>query len=399
VGHDFRPDYLRLGDVVARLGHPPVAALTATASPPVRAEIAARLELTDPVEVVRGFDRPNLDLRVVRHTDGVAKRRAVVDDVVAGPRPALVYVARRKAAERYAEALRGRGVVAAAYHAGLPAGERERVHRDFLGGRLDVVVAASAFGMGIDKPDVRAVVHADPPGSIDAYYQEIGRAGRDGLPATAVLHYRPEDLGLRRFFSAARAAVDDVAALLAALRARPGPAAEAELRVPGLTSRRLTRALQALLDVGAARRIDGGVVAVGRRAVADVTTAVRERAAARQRVELTRVEMMRGYAEVTTCRRAFLLGYFGEHHPGGCGGCDVCRRGADLVGAATAPGRAPSVAFAPHDRVVHARWGEGTVLRVEEDRVTVFFPDQGYRTLDIDVVAERGLLREPPEDG
>ncbi|MFI6732391.1 RecQ family ATP-dependent DNA helicase [Nonomuraea sp. NPDC050451] len=198
-GHDFRPDYLRLGSVAEALGRPVIAALTATAAPPVRAEIAERLGMRKPVEIVQGFDRPNIWLEVRRVLDGPAPE--IVAAVAAEPMPGIVYTASRKQTGRLTGLLAEAGIRVAAYHAGLRRAERDEVHGRFMGGDLDVVVATSAFGMGIDKPDVRFVFHAEIPGSPDAYYQEVGRAGRDGEAARAMLFYRPEDLALQRYFT------------------------------------------------------------------------------------------------------------------------------------------------------------------------------------------------------
>lgn len=208
-GHDFRPEYLRLGQVVERIGRPPVLALTASAAAPVRKDIVARLGMREVREIVTGFDRPNIDLEVIAFRDVAAKRRAVVERAAAEAKPGLVYAATRREAEDYAEELGLLGLDTAAYHAGLSAQERSDVHDRFMEGALDVVVATSAFGMGIDKPDVRFVLHASAPGSLDAYYQETGRAGRDGKPARAILAYRPKDLG--RFFASGRQDQDTVA--------------------------------------------------------------------------------------------------------------------------------------------------------------------------------------------
>ena len=201
-GHDFRPDYLRLGDAIAALDHPTVLALTATAGPLVREEIVERLGLRDPAIVVRGFDRPNIVLEVERFHEAHHKDQSLLERVAGSPRPGIVYAATRRRTEELAQALAARGLAARAYHAGLGRHDREAAERAFMGGELDAIVATTAFGMGIDKPDVRWVVHAEIPESLDAYYQELGRAGRDGEPAEAVLFYRPEDLGLRRFFAA-----------------------------------------------------------------------------------------------------------------------------------------------------------------------------------------------------
>ena len=196
-GHDFRPDYLRLGPVIERLGHPTVIALTATAALPVRRDIVDRLDMREHREVIASFDRPNLHLAVQRFTDDADKRHCILTRVctLAGDsatRCGLVYAGSRKDTDFYAGELAHCGLRVAAYHAGMRAADRERVHEQFLAGDLDVVVATSAFGMGIDKPDVRFVAHASVPESLDAYYQQIGRAGRDGQPAEITLFYRPE---------------------------------------------------------------------------------------------------------------------------------------------------------------------------------------------------------------
>jgi ATP-dependent DNA helicase RecQ len=261
-GHDFRPDYLRIGAAVDRLGRPPVLALTATAGGPVRDDIVAHLGLRDPARVVTGFDRPNLHLEVRTFTTGDGKRDAVLEWAAAARRPGLVYAATRADAERYAAGLAERGVRAAAYHAGLPAAERRRVHEDFLGGRTDVVAATSAFGMGIDKPDVRFVAHASVPDSLDSYYQQIGRGGRDGERADAVLFYRTEDLGLQRFLTSGGTGGDDARAAATALRGRDRPATADEVaEEAGLSHRAAVAALDLLERAGAvATGEDGGLV-------------------------------------------------------------------------------------------------------------------------------------------
>src|SRR3954452_3419499 len=193
-GHDFRPDYLRLGAVIEALGRPTVLALTATAAPPVRDEIVQRLGLRDAEVIVRGFDRPNLRFAVEPfHGEHASarKQRALTDRIAASPPPGIVYVATRREASALADALCERGLRAAAYHAGMRAAERDAVQERFMDGDVDVVAATIAFGMGIDKHDVRWVFHAEVSESPDAYYQEVGRAGRDGDPADSVLFYRP----------------------------------------------------------------------------------------------------------------------------------------------------------------------------------------------------------------
>ena len=205
-GHDFRPEYLELGGILAELAAPRVLACTATATPIVRDEILARLGLpADTPQIVQGFARPNLALRAAE-VDGPRSRARRVDALLAealglpgaGGGTAILYAATRRDTEAEASRLGAAGWAAVAYHAGLEGARRQEIQRAFATGQVEVVVATNAFGMGIDRPDVRAVGHLAPPGSIEAYYQEVGRAGRDGRPAIGLLLTSPGDLGLRR---------------------------------------------------------------------------------------------------------------------------------------------------------------------------------------------------------
>jgi len=203
-GHDFRPDYRRLTQAAeacrrsdGRPGRPPIAAFTATATPEVRTDIVDLLGLIEPTVVVAGFDRPNIALHV-RPVSGDIEKQQLLPALVGSGR-ALVYASTRKKAEAAAETLRTCGIDAAAYHAGLADAERSAVQERFASGALRIVCATNAFGMGIDRPDVETVVHVDIPGSLEAYYQEIGRAGRDGRQASATLLWNYADVKTREF--------------------------------------------------------------------------------------------------------------------------------------------------------------------------------------------------------
>ncbi|HUQ91081.1 MAG TPA: ATP-dependent DNA helicase RecQ [Bryobacteraceae bacterium] len=305
-GHSFRPDYLTLGTALENLGHPTVLALTATASPNVREEIVQRLGLRDALVLVRGFDRPNIHLRVDYYQTAGEKLEALTRRIAFAEKPGIVYVATRKSAEAVKGALVELGVKTQFYHAGLSAKTREAIQDRFMQSQDQVIVATNAFGMGIDKENVRFVFHFDISDSLDSYYQEIGRAGRDGQPAEAVLFYRPQDVALRRFHAGSGKLethqVEKVAKLLAS-QDDPLPPKEIAAKTR-LSVRKVTTILNRLQE-------GDGMVA---QAVEN-----NEKVRARQR---ERVETIQRYAEFTGCRREFLLQYFGEAFEGPCGSCD-----------------------------------------------------------------------------
>lgn len=387
-GHDFRPDYAQLGTLLDELvpagGHRPQRiAMTATAAPPVREDILTRLHLQDPTVIVGGTARENIFLGVERCLNENDQQRRVSEAAVSLQGPGIIYLRTRAATEDQAAELVERGLPARAYHAGLSKKARDAAQHDFMAGELDVMVATSAFGMGVDKADIRFVLHDQAPESPDSYYQEVGRAGRDGEPSLATLLYRPEDLGLATFFTAPVPKARDVQKVVVALASSGRGASRADLaEQSGLGPRKLGRILNLMEEL---ESDDSGTSEVDR---------VIGRAEAYRALQKSRIEMMRAYAETQRCRRQFLLAYFGEADPQPCGDCDNCRSGAAGREQQEAEEAAEAVAspFDTQDPVHHPAFGNGLVMSVEGEEITVLFDEVGYRTLHLPTVVEQELL-------
>lgn len=389
-GHSFRPDYLRLGTIIEALDHPTTLALTATASPPVREEIIQRLKMRNPQVIVRGFDRPNLWLAVERYENEEEKREAFIKRVKQAEKPGIIYAATRKGTEQLAEALNAENVNAIAYHAGMKSKEREQAQSAFMADQADVIVATTAFGMGIDKPNVRFVFHYNISDSIDSYYQEIGRAGRDGETAKAILFYNPADLNLRRFFSSGgKLDAEQVEQVAQIIHAQNQPIDPKDLQeLTELSKTKLRTTLNHLEITGIVEQLPTGEVLAAAE-TPDLEKATAEVLQAQERkvkVERSRIEMMRGFAEVRDCRRKYLLNYFGEQLDEMCGFCDNCKAGIT----ASDDGLKP---YELNSRVAHKSWGEGTIMRYEDDKVVILFEQVGYKTLSTMTAVLEGLLR------
>ena len=335
-GHDFRPDYLELTHVIEALDHPTVLAMTATASQEVREEILEKLGMRKPLVIVHGVDRPNIFLRVDLFSDAEEKLEAVLKRVEFAEKPGIVYTATHKHAEALAAELNQRSVDAVCYHGGLKAKDRDEIQDRFMTGQVPVIVATNAFGMGVDKADIRFVYHADIGDSLDAYYQEVGRAGRDGQPAEAVLFYRPGDISSQRYKTGAgRVNTADLQAVADALLAHPDAASPQELsQTTGLTQRRILNILHNLEAVGLTEKLASGEVRLIRKKTsADIIEAARQEHEFLKQLRKRRLQQMQQYADTRSCRREFILRYFGEDFTGPCGHCDRCEENAALAAA------------------------------------------------------------------
>ena len=316
-GHDFRPDYRTLGDHLPLLRPAPVIALTATATPTVQRDIITQLQLEDPDLFIHGFRRHNLAIEVVELSK--PRRNEFTINILKSSenRPAIVYAPSRKSAEELAGLL---GSSAAAYHAGLDPATRERVQRHFLSGKLEIVVATIAFGMGIDKPDVRTVIHTALPASVEAYYQEIGRAGRDGLPSRTILLHSFADRKMHDFFlERDYPAPSELARLYNVLTPdfQTSEALRKRLKMDIETFERTAEKLVA--QGGAAFDIAGNLRATGH-------TGWRSGYDAQLAFRRDQIDRMIQYAETPQCRMAALIQHFGDTADGlrPCGHCDFC---------------------------------------------------------------------------
>jgi ATP-dependent DNA helicase RecQ len=337
-GHDFRPDYRMIGQYLPTLrgtaDAAPVIALTATATPTVQADVISQLGMVEPAKFIHGFRRDNLAIEVVEVP--VPERVYVICNLLKdrARRPAIVYATSRKQSERLAEELAGT-VRAAAYHAGLDAETRERVQTAFQAGELEVVVATIAFGMGIDKADIRTVIHAGLPGTLEGYYQEIGRAGRDGAPSRTFLMHsfadqRTHDFFLNRDYPPS-AQLEQV---YNALTDEPRPIDE-QRAASRLSEEEFDRVLEKLQIHGGARADFGGNVSRGAPGWKKTYTVQ-----AQYRAE--QLEKVVRYTRLSECRMAALVRHFGDDEDAGrlCRVCDIC----DPAGAALRQFRRPTAA-------------------------------------------------------
>jgi ATP-dependent DNA helicase RecQ len=442
-GHDFRPAYLGLGEAVRALNKPPVLALTATAPPKVKDDILAQLQIPEASVIDIGLDRPNLRYHVIKASSERKKQAMLMRLIEKTPGCGIIYAATVKTVDALADFLWSQGIECGRYHGRMRAKDRERVQTAFMEhSEPRLMVATNAFGLGVDKQDLRFVIHYNFPGSLESYYQEAGRAGRDGLPADCVLLYQPEDKRIQSFFLGGRYPTpEQTRAVAEALVHVTGGTVATDhtddhdpvfVSVKDIAERAETPAKKARVVLSFLKEVGFAAEAPGARfaPLATEPPSIEDLARAASRYEQKRAQdrarlaSMLRYSQSHLCRTRLLVTYFGYLDAPACGTCDNCQRAArqapppsreieqneiaarrnsgepvtrkqmleDAMRRRHSAGRGRALkiervkrpVFGPLEKgdiVRHAMWGEGEVVRVVGDSIYTFFPVHGEKLL------------------
>jgi ATP-dependent DNA helicase RecQ len=412
-GHDFRPAYLEIGAAIEALGHPTLLALTATATAEVIDDIRHQLGVPELEVINTGMYRPNLQLQVLQVTSDAEKVDTLRETLRLTPGDGIVYTSTVKTCTEVFERLRDAGESVTIYHGKLPAAERNANQDAFMNGDRRVMVATNAFGMGIDKADIRYVIHFQMPGSVQAYYQEAGRAGRDGETARCMLIFDRRDRQVQQFFLARRyPLVSDLVQAIEALEIAPQGSTQPELqqRIPGMPKNRLSVTLSLLRDGGLARcDAAHGWRRTTREAAPGHLGILAGDYAKKSERDHEALERMVFFAQTGFCRWKTLLEGFDESLPGGverCGHCDNCvRLASQAVELLAEPEPVPRLIeitatsnspFELGDAVKAPRYGEGVVASIKGDEIGVRFPDKSQRTFLAAFLKKPRARRTPP---